>query len=267
MPDTPADSRVAPAADPVPAVADPAPADTSPVNPDAAPAPAAPVRKTPRTRAPVNRAFSREIVLAREIAATAQKDVYAPLLAAEEIDAVFIEKLLQAIEAAHVLLAAAVGNTTDRKSDTRSEQALKDALLLRIATVQARVKRKYPKAGTPARSKFYIGQLLSNSRSLLDSGATAILFALAAEPVPGMKPADIAALRTALAEYRAVQTDQAGDQSHATTSRSRLKDQVGEVAVLRRQLQYAVDAAWPAREKGNAGVRVEFKLNPARAMR
>ena len=40
-----------------------------------------------------------------------------------------------------------------------------------------------------------------------------------------------------------------------------------DIAVLHRQLQYAVDAAWPARDKANAGVRVEFKLNPSRAMR
>jgi hypothetical protein len=39
-----------------------------------------------------------------------------------------------------------------------------------------------------------------------------------------------------------------------------------EVAALRRQVQYAVDAAWPASRKAHAATRVEFKLSPNRAL-
>ena len=39
------------------------------------------------------------------------------------------------------------------------------------------------------------------------------------------------------------------------------------MAELRRQIQYAADAAWPATKKVNAGVRTEFKLSPDRALK
>ena len=59
----------------------------------------------------------------------------------------------------------------------------------------------------------------------------------------------------------------AGDQSGATTTRAQCEIKVNEVADMRREIQYAADIIWPATRKANAGIRVEFKLPPARALR
>ena len=80
-----------------------------------------------------------------------------------------------------------------------------------------------------------------------------------------MKPKDLVAFQKALAAYAAVQTTQSGDQSVATTVRAHYGDRVKEISALRRQIQSAVDGLWPASLKGNAGIRIEFKLRPDRA--
>jgi hypothetical protein len=63
-----------------------------------------------------------------------------------------------------------------------------------------------------------------------------------------------------------VQTTQTVDQSGASTARAGYEAKVKEVARLRREIQYAVDALWPAKKKANAPIRVEFKLSPDRAL-
>jgi hypothetical protein len=220
-----------------------------------------------RSRSLINKALSAELTLAGELAETAKKTDYAAALAAEEIDAAFITGLLALIDEANGFLTSAGGKTAEKQTTTESEDALKKELLAQIATVQARAKRKYLKTGDPQRAKYYIGQNIGISRTVLESASQAIITRLATDTLPGMTPAAVAALQTARDAYLAVQTAQSGDQSGATTSRSQLEAKVKEVADKRRQLQYAADATWPATKKVNAGVRTEFKLPPNRALK
>lgn len=231
-------------------------------------APTAPDKSEPkRSRSLINKALSAELTLAGELAETAKKTDYAAALAAEEIDAAFIEGLEDLIDEANGFLTSAGGKTAEKQTTTDSEEALKKKLLAQIATVQARAKRKYLKTGDPQRAKYYIGQNIGISRTVLESASQAIITRLATDTLPGMTPAAVAALKTARDEYLAVQTAQSGDQSGATTSRSQLEAKVKEVADKRRQLQYAADAAGPATKKVNAGVRTEFKIPPNRALK
>jgi hypothetical protein len=223
--------------------------------------------KSKRSRSLINQALAAELTLARELANTAAKTTYAPKLAEEEIDAAFLTAMNIEIGKAEALLASAGGKSAEKKTTTGSEEDRKAELLELIGKVQARAKRKYQKTGDPLRAKYYIGEHLAASRTLLENAAQAIITRLATDTLPGMKPADVTALQAALTAYKTVQTTQSGDQSDATTARSQLETKVKEVADLRRQIQYAADAAWPATKKVNAGVRTEFKLSPDRAFK
>ncbi|MFA6289611.1 MAG: hypothetical protein WC661_19700 [Opitutaceae bacterium] len=220
-----------------------------------------------RSRSLINKAQSAELTLAGELAETAKKPEYTAALAAEEIDAAFITELTDLIDEANGFLTSAGGKTVEKKTTTDSEETLKKKLLAQIATVQARAKRKYLKTGDPQRAKYYIGQNIGISRTLLESASLAILTRLGTETLPGMTPAAVTKLKDARDAYVKVQTTQSGDQSGATTVRSQLEAKVKEVAAKRRQLQYAADAAWPSTEKVNAGVRTEFKIPPDRALK
>lgn len=221
--------------------------------------------KTKPARSELNQSLIKELTLAGQIAGTTEKDGYAALLAEEGIDATFLTNLRGKIGEAEDLLNGATGKRADQKSTTQREEKLKRALLAKLKVIQTRAKRKY-RPGNPLREKFFIGERLESSRTLLENGAQSIVKTLASDPLPGMKPAEAIALQEALRDYRAVQTDQTGDQSEAATRRAALEAKVKEVADLRREIQYAVDAVWPAEDKANAGIRVEFQIPPNRAL-
>ena len=233
------------------------PEDTQPA---VAPAPV----KTRRRRSLLNQRHAAALLLAGEIAGTAEKPAYAAALATEGIDAAFIADIRVRLAVAAALAAAAEGQTADRKVATQNEDACRADLLALVSLVQSRAKRKY-KAADPLRAKYFVGHNLAISRVTLESAAQTILAHLATDALPGMKPADLVAFQKALVAYAVVQTTQSGDQSDATTVRARYGDRVKEISGLRREIQYAVDALWPASRKGNAGIRIEFKLRPDRA--
>lgn len=233
--------------------------DTAPTSPTPAPG------KPKRTRADINQSDAAELTLASEIANTASKASYATLLADEGIDAAFITGLRVKITEARAFTAGATGKKADKKSDTRREDDLKKALLEKIGVIQARAKRKF-KPGDPQRAKYFIGKPIESSRTLLETSTQTLLTNLAADSLPGMKPADAPALQAALDAYMGVQTDQTGSQSDASSARTSFETKVKEVADLRREIQYAVDAVWPAGKPANAAIRVEFQISPDRAM-
>lgn len=232
--------------------------------PDPTPTPPAP-GKPKRTRSDTNQADAGELTLAGEVAGTAAKADYAADLAGEGIDAAFITGLRAKIREAGTFTASAGGKKADKESDTQREEDLKNALLELIGVVQARAKRKF-KLGDPKRAKYFIGQPIESSRTLLETSTQTIVTNLATDALPGMKPADVPALQAALDVYKGVQTDQSGNQSGAAMARAKFEAKVKEVADLRREIQYAVDAVWPASKPANAAIRIEFQIPPDRAM-
>jgi hypothetical protein len=114
-------------------------------------------------------------------------------------------------------------------------------------------------------------------RRLLEQAGTNILLKLngddKAVPVvpphvlPGVTPAKITALQTALDDYMGVQGSQTGAQGDATTARKLVEAAVADIIVKRREIQFAAEAEWPHTDPANAGIRVEFQLSPARIMK
>jgi hypothetical protein len=227
--------------------------------------PETPAQVAKRSRSLVNQGHAAEITLAGEIANTAELPAYATILADEGIDAPFLTNLRAKIAEAAALVASAGGKTSAKETTTRTEEARKAELVELIGVIQARAKRKYP-VGDPLRANYFISQPITASRTLLETSTRSILAHLATDTLPGMKPADVPALQAALDAYLAVQTTQAGEQSGASGARASYEAKVKVVARLRREIQYAVDALWPAKKKTNAAIRVEFKLSPNRAL-
>ena len=225
-----------------------------------------PAPKSTRQRSSINQHLVDELDLAEQLVGVAQKDAYKAALAGEEIDGAFIAGMTKQIADADKLLGSATGVTADNSSTIKQEQALKDALLAQIQTIQQRAKRKYA-AGDPLRAKYFIGERIQSNRATLERATRAILQQLATDTLPGLKPTDVPALQAALDAYVKAQGDQTGTQSDATTARSQLAAKVKAVADMRRQIQYAADTIWPATQATNAGIRTEFKISATKALK
>lgn len=216
--------------------------------------------KRKRSRSPLPKPLLQCIVAASETAGTAAKAIYAPALAKEGIDAAYLTALASRVDTANKLVAGVIGAQSDRSTTTDQEDKAKEQLQARIEDVQARAKGKYPTPGDPQRKKFYIGQPIARSRTQLLSAASAIVEALAEEPLAGVTPEIVAALKTALEAYRQVQTEQAGDEAEAGGARKKLDIEVELLKERRKKILYAVDAVWPSRDSANAPIRKEFKI-------
>ena len=238
--------------------------------PDPTPTPTPPPTPTPKTtpkRGLVNQALLDELTSAEAILAAAKPAARAAMLAVGGIDVGKITALTAAIAAARTQAAQAAQGTTGKQGVTAEESGLLDDLVNKIQEVQKRARQKYD--GTePVKLKDYaVGQQFYNSRSLLEQTATNILSKLASDTLPGITPAKIAALQTALTDYQGVQGDQTGAQSDATTARKQLETAVADIITKRREIQFAADAEWPHTDPANAGIRVEFQLPADRVMK
>ena len=230
------------------------------------PAPSPEPQKSKRSRSPINKHFTTELDLTEGLVAVAQKTDYATQLANEEIDAAFLTALSGKITQADQLLGSATGDSADKENSTLDEDTARKALLAQIEKVQKRAKRKY-KAGDPARGKYFIGDRIDASRSMLEASAKALEQTLATDTLPGHKPADTQALTDARTAYSASKPAQAGEQSLASGDRIKLESLVKDIADGRRQIQYAADTVWPASNKANAAIRREFGLPPNRSLK
>ena len=238
--------------------------------PDPTPTPTPPPTPTPKTtpkRGLVNQALLDELTSAEASLAAAKPAARAAMLAVGGIDVGKITALTAAIAAARTQAAQAAQGTTGKQGVTAEESGLLDDLVNKIQEVQKRARQKYD--GTePVKLKDYaVGQQFYNSRSLLEQTATNILSKLASDTLPGITPAKIAALQTALTDYQGVQGDQTGAQSDATTARKQLETAVADIITKRREIQFAADAEWPHTDPANAGIRGEFQIPTDRVMK
>lgn len=231
--------------------------------PDPTPPPAP--AKPKRTRAAINQAWVAELTLAGQLCDTASKVEYATQMADEEITADWIAALRAKLAAAQGLLNTATGGTADKSTATRSEEQLQADLLAALAKIQKRAKRKY-KVGDPQRQKYFINARIESNRATLEEAVDNVLRTLATDTLPGVKTAHKDALQQALTDYKGIQGTQTGAQGDATTARKLLETAIGEIAELRREIQYAADAVWPPENPGNAGIRGEFQIPPDKAL-
>ena len=244
--------------------------------PTPGPAPA-PEPKKNRPRHQVNQDWLDEFTFAEAIIAATNVDGRAVRLAEGDIDTGKITELKTLIGATRTQTSKAIQGTTDKEVITDDEDDFKTVLLEKIQYIQKRARQKYD-ATEPVRLADYgINQKLGNSRALLEQGAGNILLKLkgdiTARPpmpsdvLPGVSPAKIAELESALSDYKDVQGNQSGAQGQATGWRSQVETAVADIVTRRREIQFAADAEWPHTDPLNDGIRVEFKLPADRSMK
>lgn len=232
------------------------------------PAATPPAKPKTGSKSPVNKQHLAELQLATAVAAAAVKAEYAPLLAKRDITAEFVTALLADLTAAQTLTGQATGKTAAKVGVTSTETDLKDALIAQLQEVQKAVKQKSVRTkGTALLKRYAVGSKFYSSRAALEQTAESFLENLKTDTLPGVDAAVIAGIKFALAAYRGAETDQSDAQSQATKGRTALETAVAEIALRRREIQLAADAAWPAGKKANAATRVEFGLSADKALR
>ena len=219
----------------------------------------------PSHRNSINYRQAKEITIAGEVARVALLPKYATYRIDEEIDSAFVLALQAKCTEASAFLAKAGSSTTTKETTTREEDALKATLVARISAIQGRAKRKYG-PDDPKRADYFIGEGIARNRNVLETSARSIFKHLETNTLPGIKPLHRTGLKAALDAYLNVQTEQATGQSDASQARIDFLGTVKEIGVLRRQIQYAVDVVWPAKNKTNAPIRVEFGLPANRSL-
>jgi len=160
------------------------------------------------------------------------------VLADEDIDAAAIQDLTDAITAADDLVFQATGGKAGRKILTQTEQGLADTLVAKIQATQKPAKRKYP-AKDANREKYFIGAGIESNHGLLATAADAIGKTLATDALPGVKPATITDLQTALTNFKTGLGTQSGGKGDTGAAFQSLNAKIKEIAGLRRDIQYA----------------------------
>jgi len=234
---------------------------------DPTPTPTPTPQTAPRAQWPINKEVTTELDLAESICATAQRTVYATALADEDVDDAAIQKLDDAIAMADDLVFKATGGKAGKKILTKAGQDLEDALLAKIEAIQKRAKRKYTSAKDANRDKYFIGAGIESNHGLLLTATATIIKTLGTDKLPGVKPATITDLQSALDNFRGGLGTQSGGKSDSGTAFKALDAQIKIIAGLRRDIQYAADTLWPAGIPANAPIRAEFKLPPDRSVK
>jgi hypothetical protein len=111
---------------------------------------------------------------------------------------------------------------------------------------------------------YHVGERIEQQRSTLEQAVEDILNKLKTNTLPGIKPAKVEALKTALAAYKGGDSTQSGAQSDASGKRLSLDDLMALVNKDRRKILFAVDGEWSSTIPANAAIRIEFGLPPNR---
>jgi hypothetical protein len=111
---------------------------------------------------------------------------------------------------------------------------------------------------------YLVGQKISATRVMILHAADSIAGKLTADTLPGITPAKVAGLKALRDAYFAANAAQLEAQSRSTAEREAIEAAVQSITDRRVQIQFAVEAEWPAGNKANAATRREFQLPPDR---
>jgi hypothetical protein len=234
------------------------PSDSTPVPP---PQPAG----NGATRSSVNQAYAVSLTRVENIAKAALKPERVEVLSADgsDVTQLFLDAIVAEVAEARRLLGIAGQQTTEKEAATENGLTLEERLVRALQEVQARARQKHG-AASAALGKYHIGDRLGGNRAMLEQTSQNVLTALESDPLPGITPAKIAALKTLRAQYvdsELGQTEAGGDASRA---RKQAKERIEALVAMRQKVQFAADAVWPWHDSGNVGVRKEFELPATR---
>lgn len=224
-----------------------------------------PPATTPRQRAEISRDLLHNISEGKAVALAAQMSEYAPKLLAFTITPEKAAQLLEKSIKAAEMAAQVVSLRRDSKVGTRRDEEEKFTLIEAIERIQTGAHLKYDGESNRALrednlKRYFVGNRLDVADNRLETIALAVLEELKKEELPSVGPAEIEALKTALADWEnGVDAD-----ADASPSAQALYEQLvalsGEITIERRQIQIAANAAFPFRKETNAAARKAFHI-------
>ena len=226
--------------------------------------------KRPRVKGAINARYAESLNVASQLIAVSRRAEYASLLAARKIDAAFLTTLEAEIATCYGLFSSASSSTIARSGATQSEADYKENILLLIQEVQSAALQKT--AGRKERENeikgYYIGTaLVVQDRANLTQIAHNIASTLETDTLPGIPATRAQELKDALVAWTNAGSTQGAAVTTAKDKRKEALDLLESITDRRVQIQFAADAAWPARNKNNAGIRVDFQLPKTRPFR
>lgn len=240
-----------------------------------APATTTSTTTSPRPRQVINRKHLQELADSTAVANAAVDPANVPVLAEVEFDTALVKRLTDLVTQTQDCVNKIPGARVGTKDMTHEEQLAHDALIGVIAPIQTAAKRKYFGPQIVLRGEYFVGQDLHNeSLYELTAAANSIYSRLApgkddAPPVdtlPGVKEAQITALKDALTLYGVKEEGQMKDKFDAFKLLEQIKANVPEMAHLRHQIQLAADQAFPHRNALVRTIRQTFLLPPDRPL-
>ncbi len=231
--------------------------------PDAGGAAPTPVPK-PRVNGPFNKATMARLDEAEEVAQSAQLSPYAEILGTKYgISAAQIAALLSKIDAAERLFGSARTKDLSSQTSTIDKGDAEDAIIEAIDEFRtgARLSLK-----TEAEMRaFGIGVDLEKNASVLAQLAQTILDDGRSATLRGIGPDEIAALQSALADWKASGGDQRGDQAASEGDHSQAQALFEEIKAGVREIKIAIDGKFSYKKPDSREARHLFHLPPKRA--
>ena len=172
----------------------------------------------------LNQAQARALTKAEKTGIAAGHPDHAPALDGRAISKAFVAQFPTDVDAARDLAANAVASTTARKNATAAATIAAYSLIGGLQEVQKAAKQSYSRTNRIALNDYLIGQKLNGSRLNLLQTSQTILNKAGADPLPGMTPAKLKALRTARQSWIDAHTAQTESKATALPHRAGLKD-------------------------------------------
>lgn len=217
-----------------------------------------------QNRSGLNRAQEAELTRANDVCTTAQRAEYAPVLEGQGINAAFVTALIGDISLAYGHGNTALDCTAARKDAVREEAATGDTLLGSLRTIQAAARQQHLPEHPDQVKGYLIGENLDASRPILEGASQAIIAKASQERPPGVDTDFINRVQAERTAYLATNGAQTHEQGRAKQARAQRAELIESIKGRRKKIQYAADAAWPARRTDSTQARAHFQLPATR---
>ncbi|HEX8464796.1 MAG TPA: hypothetical protein VF627_09295 [Abditibacterium sp.] len=216
----------------------------------------------PRVRGAVNKDFSDGLQKTQRVIDAAQNPQYAPALQDGDISAAFVTQLEADTLSAREFLAQAVSSRGARKDATVQESAERLNLTRMLQTAQTRALQKFHDSNPDRpRDTYYVGTSLGNAAdALLTQIASAIIGALPADALPGIKPQFLTDLGAAFAAWQESISAQSAQGGQAIQNLAQFEALFKSIEARRRTIQFAADADFPFFDPLHKVAREAFQL-------
>ena len=233
-------------------------------NPPAAPALSVVPEPKPRParRSIWNQEQLREITIATDVVAAAQKTIRVAPLKTRKILPAFVTQLADdantACQLNTTVLASDVGGLRATQQGADCEQKLIGSL----RRIQTAARQEYKHTDPLKLKEYLIGQDIAASRPVLEQSALTLLDKAGTERPAGLDTEFLVRVEAERAAYTGTDARQTDENSEAQQERVQRQTLIDSIKQRRQTIQLAAEFLWPSTDPANAPTRREFGLPP-----